>query len=198
MLDDLGLGDIIVEDRRATLFLGSGPLALEVVVAAWSGCPRIADLRVLFRARAGRRATPILIVAPWGSARVGVCGPTEHNAIEHRDLPADLVEAVCGKALETDGRHAAIQILHRLLPQLDAPSPVSATGGSSRCRNSNAECRRGRTEDLRAERRGVRPLRGRTLIQGLGFAAEEIPGPAMLLLAGDRKTAVAVLLDRPR
>ena len=38
---------------------------------------------------------------------------------------------------------------------------------------------------------------GRVLIESLGFATEELPGPAMLHLAGDRKTAVAVLLDRP-
>ena len=165
MLDDLEPRHNLVEDRRAKLFLGRGPLSLEVVVAAWSGCPRIADLRALFRARAGRRATPILIVAPWGSARVGVCGPTEHNAIEHRDLPADLVEAVCGKALEADGRHAAIRLLHRLLPQLDAPIPGLRNGGLF----AMQELERGvpaRADWAPAvrEAREVRPLRGRALI----------------------------------
>lgn len=40
-------------------------------------------------------------------------------------------------------------------------------------------------------------LRGRALNESLGFATEELLGPAMLLLAGERKTAVAVLLGRP-
>ena len=47
------------------------------------------------------------------------------------------------------------------------------------------------------EGQALRTLRGRALIQGLRFTTAELPGPAMLLLAGDRKTAVAVLLDQP-
>lgn len=198
MLDDLEPRHITVDDRRAKLFLGRGPLALEVVVAAWGGCPRITDLRALFRARAGRRAAPVLIVAPWGEGRAAVCGPTEHNPVEHRDLPVDQVEAVCAKALEAGGRHTAIRLLLRLLPALDAPIPGLRNGGLF----AMQELERG--VPARADwalgveaARAVRTLRGRMLIEGLGFATEELPGPAMLLLAGDRQTAVAVLLDRP-
>ena len=189
---------ITVEDRRAKLFLGRGPLALEVVVVALGGCPRIADLRALFKARSGRRAAPILIVAPWGSARAGVCGPTEHNVIEHRDLPADLVEAVCCKALEADGRHGAIRLLHRLLPALNAPIPGLRNGGLFAMQElERGVPARGDWTLAVKEARVLRTLRGRALIQGLRFATEELPGPAMLLVAGNRKTAVAVLLDQP-
>ena len=198
MLDDLEPRRVTVGDRRAKLYLGRGPLALEVVVVALHACPRIADLRAMFRARSGRRAAPVLIVAPWGAGRAAVCGPTEHNPVEHRDLPVEQVEAVCGKALGADGRHTAIRLLHRLLPALDAPIPGLRNGGLFAMQElERGVPSRGDWATAAEEARAVRVLRGRALIEGLGFATEELPGPAVLLLAGDRKTAVAVLLDRP-
>ena len=198
MLNNLEPRRVTVLDRRAQLYLGRGPLALEVVVVAWGGRPRIADLRAMFRARSGRRAAPVLVVAPWGAGRVAVCGPTEHNPVEYSDLPVEQVEAVCGKALEADGRHAAIRLLHRLLPALDASIPGLRNGGLFAMQElEQGVPLRGDWAPASEEARGVRAFRGRALIEGLGFATEELPGPAMLLLAGDRKTAVAVLLDRP-
>ena len=198
MLDHLEPRRVTIGDRRAKLYLGRGPLALEVVVVALDGRPRIADLRTMFRARSGRRAAPVLIVAPWGAGRAAVCGPTEHNPVEHRDLPVEQVESVCGNALEEDGRHAAIRLLHRLLPALDAPIPGLRNGGLFAMQELERGVPSRGDWALAVEKAcGVRALRGRALIEGLGFATEELPGPAMLLLAGDRKTAVAVLLDRP-
>ena len=198
MLDHLEPRRVTVGDRPAKLYLGRGPLALEVVVVALDGRPRIADLRAMFRARSGRRATPVLIVAPWGEGRAAVCGPTEHNPVEHRDLPVEQVEAVCGKALDEDGRHTAIRLLLRRLPALDAPIPGLRNGGLFAMQElERGVPARGDWAIAVEKARGVRALRGRALIDGLGFATEELPGPAMLLLAGDRKTAVAVLLDRP-
>ncbi len=100
--------------------------------------------------------------------------------------------------MEADGRHTAIRLLHRLLPALDAPIPGLRNGGLFAMQElERGVPSRGDWTIAVEEARGVRTLRGRALIQGLGFATEELPGPAMLLVAGDRKTAVAVLLDRP-
>ena len=198
MLDHLEPRRVTVGDRRAKLYLGRGSLALEVVVVAVDGRPRITDLKAMFRARSGRRAAPVLIVAPWGVGRAAVCGPTEHNPVEYQDLPVEQVKAVCAKALEADGRHAAIRLLHRLLPALGTPIPGLRNGGLfAMLELERGVPSRGDWALAVEEARGVRMLRGRALIAGLGFATEELPGPAMLLLAGDRKTAVAVLLDRP-
>ena len=198
MLDHLDALAITVGDRPAKLFLGNGPLALEVVEVPLGGRPRITDLRALFRERLGRRAAPVLIVAPWGNARAAMCGPTEHNLIEHRDLPMEQVEAVCRKALEAEGRHTAIRLLHQLLPQLDTPIPGLRNGGLFTMQElEHGVPVRGDWALAVQEGQALRTLRGRALIQGLRFTTAELPGPAMLLLAGDRKTAVAVLLDQP-
>lgn len=50
VLDHLEYRDITVGRRRTKLFLGCGPLALEVVVVGLDGHPRIAELRAMFRA----------------------------------------------------------------------------------------------------------------------------------------------------
>ena len=198
MLDHLEHRDITVGGLPAKLFLGNGPLALEVVEIPYRARPRITELRSLFKERVARRATPVLIVAPWGRARAAVCGPTDHNLIEHRDLRPEQVEAVCRKALKADGRHAAIRLLHQLLPQLAAPIPGLRNGGLFAMQElEHGVPARGDWGLAVKQGLALRELRGRALIQGLRFTTEELPGPATLLLAGDRKTAVAVLLDRP-
>ncbi len=204
MFDHLEPRDISIGERRAKLYLGNGSLALEIIVVAMDEPPRIAGLKALFQTRAGGRAAPVLIVAPWGGRRAAVCGLTDHTRItrtpriQQENLPLEQVKAVCGKALGADGRHTAIRLLRRLLPQLGAPVPGLRNGGLF----AMQELERGvpAREDwgLAVQKaRRVRTLRERALIRGLGFATEELPGPAILLLARDRKTAVAVLLDWP-
>ena len=198
MLDHLDALAIRVGDRPAKLFLGNGPLALEVVEVPFGGLPRVTELRALFRERVGRRAAPVLIVAPWGNGQAAVCGPTEHNPVEHLRLPMEQVEAVCRKALAAEGRHTAIRLLHQLLPQLDTPIPGLRNGGLFTMQElEHGVPARGDWALAVQEGQALRTLRGRALIQGLRFTTAELPGPAMLLLAGDRKTAVAVLLDQP-
>ena len=198
MLDHLEPRDVTLGSRPAKLFLGRGSLPLEVVEVPFGGRPRVTELRSIFSKRVGARATPVLIVAPWGTGRAGVCGPTDSNRLEHRDLPLAEVEAVCRRALEAEDRHKAIRLVHRLLPQLDAPIPGLRNGGLFAMHElAHGVPQRGDWERAVAEGRALRRLRGRLLIEGLRFATEELPGPAMRLLAGDRKTAVAVLLDRP-
>lgn len=198
MLGHLDAREITVAGREGKLYLGNGPLALEVVTASFTAQPRITELRNLFKERLGRRATPVLIVALWGNGRAALCGPTEHNVIEHLDLPAEQVEAVCGRALSAEGRHQAIRILHQLLPQLEAAIPGLRNGGLF----AMQELEHGvpeRKDWAEAVHRGrdLRHLRGRDLIRGLSFAVEDLPGPGVILLARNRKTAVAVLLDEP-
>lgn len=198
MLNHLDPRQITIGDRRANLYLGNGPLALEVVEIPAAGRLGRAALTALLKERVSGRAAPVLIVAPWGAGRAAVCGPTESNPIVLRDISMNQVEAVCRSALEVDGRHAAIRRLHQLLPQLDGPVPGLRNGGLFAMQElEHGVPARGDWMLATSEARALRALRGRALIEGLRFATEELPGPAILLMAGDRKTAVAVLLDRP-
>ena len=200
MLDDLEPRRITVSDRPARLYLGNGRLALEVVEVPAAG-KRVGDtrLKALLKERAAGRAAPVLIVVPSADhSSSSVCGPTESDPVTLRDISLEQVETVCRKALEAPGRNTAIRLLHRLLPALAAPVPGVRNGGLFAMQElQRGVPARGDWALASEAGRGVRTLRGRALVRGLGFATEELPGPAMLLLAGDRKTAVAVLLDRP-
>ncbi len=181
------------------MYLGKGPHALEVVeVPLDVDSVRTAAIRALFKDRSAGRAAPVLIVVPWGDGRAAVCGPTQDNLIEHRDASARQVETIRQKALQADDRHAAIRMLHRLLPQLEEPVPGLRNGGLF----AMQELQRGVPKrrdwaDAVEQARPLKALRKRDLIKGLGFSVEDLPGPAMLLLADDRRTAIAVLLSRP-
>jgi len=198
VFDTLDPRTITLAGRDARLYLGDGPLALEVAVADFANRPTLTELRDLRHDRAGRRAAPVLIVGLWGQEKAAVCGPTEHNAIEQLDLPRAQVEAVVARALAAEDRHRAIRILHQDLPQLEATVPGLRNGGFLAMQELEHGVP-GRSDwQAAVERgRGILDRRGRKLIQALGFATEETAGPAVLLLAGERKTAVAVLLDHP-
>jgi hypothetical protein len=198
MLESLDPREVQVAGRDCRLFLGQGPLALEVLAAPFPERPRITELRDLFKNRLGGRAAPVLVVGTWGNGRAAVCGPTQHNPIEHLDLALEQVEAVCRRALELRDRHQAIRVLHQLLPQLDAPVPGLRNGGLFAMQElEHGVPERKDWQEVVKRSKDLRRLRGRDLIQALDFVTEEMPGPGLLLLAEDRKTAVAVLLDHP-
>jgi hypothetical protein len=198
MLESLDPREVQVAGRDCRLFLGQGPLALEVLAAPFPERPRITELRDLFKNRLGGRAAPVLVVGTWGNGRAAVCGPTQHNPIEHLDLALEQVEAVCRRALELRDRHQAIRVLHQLLPQLDAPVPGLRNGGLFAMQElEHGVPERKDWQEAVRRSKDLRRLRGRDLIQALNFVTEEMPGPGLLLLAEDRKTAVAVLLDHP-
>lgn len=198
MLDQFDARTITLKSRDARLYLGKGDLALEVVEVPFDARPRVTELRDLFKKRMDRRACPVLVVAPWGDGRVAVCGPTEHHRIEHLELPIEQVEAVCAKALASENRHQAIRTIHRLLPQLEEEVPGLRNGGLFALHELEHGVPQRPDWSAAVERGGtLRARRGRDLIRGLEFTTEELPGPGLVLLARDRKTAVAVLLDQP-
>lgn len=198
MFETLDPQTIPLAGRNVRLFLGNGPLSLEVGVIDFATRPTLTELRELRHERAGRRAAPVLIVGLWGHTKAAVCGPTEHNAVEQLELPRPQVKAVVARALAAEDRHRAIRILLQDLPQLEAKVPGLRNGGLLAMQELEHGVP-GRSDWQTAvdRGRGVLDRRGRQLIQALGFTTEETAGPAVLLLAGERKTAVAVLLDHP-
>lgn len=115
MLDHLEPRRVTVLNRRAKLYLGRGPLALEVVMVALDGRPRIADLKAMFRARSGRRAAPVLIVAPWARGGRRCAAPSQQSLrggyraplrgrVESAARPGlDLTEPVLRNSLRREG-----------------------------------------------------------------------------------------------
>jgi len=198
MLKDIESRRVSIGQQNADLFLGKGSLALEILIVSLPAKPNKASLRDLLQQRQGRRASPVLIAAPWGNDRVAVCGISEKESIELLDLPRNQVEAICIKALNAEGRNQAIRILQKSLLQLNE----SILGLRNEGMFAMQELAYGVTARSDwsasvAKSDELCELRGRRLIKGLGYTTEETPGPAVILLAHDRRTALAILLKQP-
>lgn len=107
------------------------------------------------------------------------------------------MERICREALEQPDRHAALRALRDSLPALE-----SELGG---IRNegflATHELRVGARQrpDWREAGEGARRTlgkRGRDLLTGLGFQIEPFDRVTSILRAGERKVALAVLLER--
>lgn len=184
--------------RPVDLFVGSGGMALEVAVLEADQEPTATQLRELHRERLGRRAAPVVIVILWGRDRAAICGGPPESLSIHTDLDRGQVERLCSAALKAADRHAAIRYLAQALPQIASPIPGLRNEGLFALHELMAGVPR-RTDWQEAVRR-ARPIlsaRGRTLIERLGFQAQPLPGPAALLIAGGKKAAIAVFLERP-
>src|SRR5574341_1030752 len=105
------------------LFLGSGAMALEVVVLKAGRQPSNRELRQLHAARLGRRATPVVVIALWGNARAAICGPKGDDIAAVGEADRNQIERLCDAALGAPDRHAALRLLSHALDQLDAPIP---------------------------------------------------------------------------
>ena len=99
MLDDHESRAITLGGQSAQLFVGNGPLALEVVEVPLGARPQITDLRSLFRDWMGGRAAPVSVVAPWDAVQATVYGPTEKHPIAQINLPTGQIEAACSHRL---------------------------------------------------------------------------------------------------
>ncbi|HSW29067.1 MAG TPA: hypothetical protein VLH75_06155 [Longimicrobiales bacterium] len=180
------------------LHLGGGPQGLQVLVGRRPVQPREVALRAAFDARRGSRAAPVMIVALWGDDRASLHGGSPFNPLHLGDAPASRVEQVCRMALDAPDRHAALRLLQGLVPHIQARVPGLRNSGLFATHELEHGVPR-RTDWVAATGKATPALslRGRRLIEALGFEIEEEKGPTSILLAKEKKTAVAVFLTRP-
>jgi hypothetical protein len=184
--------------RPMDLFVGSGGMALEVALLEADHEPTVGQMRELHRERLGRRVAPVLIVVLWGEDRAAIGGGLPDDLSIHTSLPSGQVERLCRSALATPDRHGAIRYLAQTLPQLASRIPGLRNEGLFALHELIAGVpHRPDWGQANSHARELLPLRGRALVDRLGFRARPLPGPASLLFAGETKLAVAVFLERP-
>jgi hypothetical protein len=185
--------------RAVGLYLGEGRLPLEVAIAVAERGPSATQLRQLWQARHGNTPSPLLVVVlhpgPQG-ALASVCGPTPPSPASVLGLPSDQVERIAETALTEPNRHAAIRFLQSVLPEADSQLPGIRNVGLV----ATHELQDGvplRSDWQTSCDRGAEllDLRGRTLVEGLGFSIEERGTSTYVLRAGGVATAVAVFLE---
>jgi hypothetical protein len=180
-------------------FLGKGDHALEVALARSRTRPRADDVRALWRARQRRRPSPLLLIVGHGDdgdGHVTVCGPVGESPPLVPDLEVSQVERLCRAALAEPSRHAAVRFLVSMLPEVGSDLPGVRNSGLL----ATQELRHGvptRPDWATAKNKGkaLLTLRGRALVERLGFGVEQLSTTSSVLTIDGAKRAVAVFLD---
>ena len=185
--------------RPAGLFVQDAPHGLEVVLATAGRKPSAADLRTAWEKRRAGRVSPVLLVAvypvhgEWGTA---LCGPAGEQPAVHDDIELSQAERLAAVALDEPNRHAATRFLLAALPELGSDMPGLRNVGLL----ATQELRAGVPDmaEWEAAVRRARPLlglRGRPLVERLGFGVEVLSTNTSLLTVNGRNRAIAVFCD---
>ncbi len=184
--------------RPLDLYLGQGPMALEVGVLEATRRPTNPELRRLHESRLGRRAAPVLVVVLWGNGRAAIVGPNGDSLAIVADADRTQIERLCDAALRTPDRHAALRLLSQALEQLDARIPGLRNSGLFALHELEVGVPTRRDWVSGGEKgRPLLGIRGRPLIEGLGYSIQPLPGPESVLVASGTKVAIALFLERP-
>lgn len=191
---------VALEFRPVGLALGRGPSAVEVAILESTQQPSRTALKEVWKARQGRRAAPVLLVAIYqigDEQKAALCGPLGEDPPTFMGLDLGQVERVCLTALSEPDRHSALRFLYSVLEDIDTPlAGLRNEGLLSSHQIQVAISERTDLQQATAKGQIVLPARGQHLMRALGFEIQPLPGPASILLAGPRKIAVAVFLER--
>ena len=184
----------------AGLFLGGGDYPLEVAMATSVQRPRAEDVRKLWHGRQGKRPSPLVLIIAYpehGATRLTVCGPVGDQPPLINDLEPSQIERLAAAALAEPNRHAAIRFLVAMLPEVGTDLPGLRNSGLL----ASQELRSGvpQRADWSAacsDSAVLLPMRGRQLVEKLGFTVEQLSVTSSVLkIPGGTKRAVAVFLD---
>ena len=185
--------------RPAGLFTQDAPHGLEVVLARAGRKPGAADLRTAWAKRRAGRVSPVLLVAVYpvhGEWRTALCGPAGEQPAVHDDIELSQAERLAAVALDEPNRHAATRFLLAALPELGSDMPGLRNVGLL----ATQELRAGvpdmaEWEAAVGRARPLLGLRGRPLVERLGFGVEVLSTNTSLLTVNGRNRAIAVFCD---
>ncbi|MBC8425157.1 hypothetical protein H8E07_13620, partial [bacterium] len=176
---------------------GQGPrLQLEVLYSKHDRTPNPTQLRTAWKSRQDRRGVPLLVVI-LHEEKAHVCGPSGEDPTVYPGLDPGQVERICQEALEQPSRQAALRALRDSLGALEEDGlPGLRNAGFL----ASHELTRGvptRPDWTQAgdRSRGILGHTGKELLGSLGFTVEPLDKITAILKTGDRKTAIAVLLN---
>lgn len=199
-LADIDLRPLILADNRGLepvgLALGQGGGALEIVVTRATHRPAQATMRGVWNARHGGRAVPLLLVTLYGDY-AALCGPSGDEPPVYLNRDPGQIERLCLTALAEPDRHAAGRFLKAVVPEVESPLPGLRNEGLFATHElSHGVPGRHDWQTAQQRAQALLGLRGRQLLEGLGYQIEEVPGQASVLRVGQHKIAVAIFLDR--
>ena len=180
------------------IFAQDAPNGLEVALVQSAEKPLTADLRTAWTRRKGNRASPVLVIAVYPTDmgnQVALCGPVEPPAV-YPDVELHQAERLAETALNEPNRHQATRMLLAALPELGS----DLTGLRNMGLLATQELKVGvhqRADWSEASRsaQSLLPLRGRNLVERLGFEIQTLSTNTSILTIDGRKQALAVFCD---
>ncbi len=166
-----------------------------IIPQAAAAKPTAVALQAAWRARRGGRASPLLLVALNGD-EAALCGPAGEYPPVRFGLSLGQAERLCHAALDQPDRHAALAFLAQALSSLETRIPGLCNEGlfALHALETDAQ-RRPEWHVAMARARNVAARRERDLLAGLGYHVERLDNLTWLLRGGERRTALAILLD---
>jgi hypothetical protein len=178
------------------LYIGPGDLGLEVAVYLAAARPAGRLLQDAWKARRGTRAAPVFVVA-MHDGRAWVCGPTGDDLPILADKEPVVIERLCRTALKQPNRHAALLFLAQALPSLETSAPGLRNEGLFALHELTQDLpKRPEWHEHKARARAAIGSEGRELLQKLGYSIDRLDNLTLLLRGGERRLALAVLLDQ--
>jgi hypothetical protein len=171
-------------------------LQLEVLYSESDRPPVPTQLRAAWKARQDRRGVPLLIVVNHGNG-VHVCGPSGDDPTVYPDLDSGQVERICLEALEQPSRQAALRSLRDSLGALEGDGLPGLRNEGFLAAHELVNGVPNRNDWVAAGTSGRAAMgrAGQELLTALGFTSEPLDNVTTILRSGDRKTAIAVLLN---
>ena len=127
---------------------------------------------------------------------MSICGPVGEQPVVHHDIEVTQVERLVDVALEEPSHHAATRFLLASLPELDSPFPGLRNIGLLATQELKAGVpERSDWDSASRKSQPLLKLRGRRLVEKLGFEIHTLATNASMLTINGRKHAVAVFCD---
>ena len=137
----------------------------------------------------------MLVVAIYQD-RAWLCGPTGETLPVHAEKDVGAIERLCA-ASRKQPRHAALIFLGQSLPSLDTPVPGIRNEGLFALHElTNDAPQQPHWRDYVTKARSVVGAGGQDLLKKLGYSVEKLDNLTLLLRGGERRRALAVLLDQ--
>jgi hypothetical protein len=185
--------------RAEGYWLGRGDSPLEVALVVATSRPATKKVETLWKERKGSTQSPLLLVVAYAAGdaeRCVACGPAGSAPAVIEDLEPGQVRRIARAALEEPDRHSAIKFLQSTLPEAPQDLPGLRNAGMF----ATHDLREGvplRDDWQQAcdDSKGLLDMRGKELVEGLGFNIQELPPSTSVLTAAGKKRAIAVFLD---
>ncbi|MCY3924207.1 MAG: hypothetical protein OXG52_01650 [bacterium] len=185
--------------RPAGLFMQDAPHGLEVAVVRAAHKPTVGDLRAAWRKRRAGRVAPVLLVVVYpvhGECRTSLFGPVGDQPPVHHGVDVSQAERLAEVALGEPSQHAATRFLLAALPELDSDVPGLRNVGLLATQELRAGVPEMPAWEAAVRRAGsLLGLRGRPLVERLGFGVQVLSTNTSLLTVNGRNRAIAVFCN---